>query len=191
MSDPAVIESCISGAALAPLTGEQRQKLAQLARRAFDRICRRSSADIGGSGRVCPRPSASIGGSDFDSWRHAQIRQCVERAGIRECRQEDYDVVKAHFLRLLGHAEMAERMQARADVEPRRQALGKLHRECREASDVIDRPLEYVAAISAARFKTRTIDDLSEKQLWSLVFDLRRNAQRRRNGGRTYPKRVA
>ena len=174
MSDPTIIESCITGAALAPLTGEQRQKLARLARSAYDRLRRRAPAS------AAPLP-------DFDTWRHAQVRLCVERGGVTECRQEDYDVVKAHFLRVLGQAEMAERMQARAECEPRRQALGKLHRECEAAADVIDRPLEYVASIAKSRFKTRILDDLSEKQLWSLVFDIRRNAQRRRNGGRVRP----
>lgn len=166
MSDPAVIDRCVSGAALAPLTGEQRQKLALLARRAYDR----QHPD------TVHRPPSTA----FDLWRHAQVMQAVERAGIRECRQEDYDVVQAHFLRLLGQRAMAERVQIRAEVEPRRQALTKLRMECAAAADVIDRPEEYVAAIANARFKTRILDDLGEKQVWSLVFDLRRNAQRRR-----------
>lgn len=168
MSDPTIIISCIEGAARAPLTSEQRQKLAILARHAFERAM---------EGHALPCPC-------FDVWRHEQIRLCTERAGIRECRQEDYDVVKAHFLRLIGQPAMAQRMQDRADVEPRRQALGKLRNECAAAADVIDHAEAYVAAIARARFKTRAIDDLNEKQIWGLVFDLRRNAQRRRAKGR-------
>ncbi|MFA6271419.1 MAG: hypothetical protein WC657_09535, partial [Candidatus Paceibacterota bacterium] len=94
--------------------------------------------------------------------------------------QEDFDQGKSHFLRLLGQTTMADRMQARAEMEPRRVAEWKLRHECEAAADVIDRPWEYAMSIARARYKVQSVDDLAAKQLWVLMFDLRRNAQRRR-----------
>jgi hypothetical protein len=60
-------------------------------------------------------------------------------------------------------------------------ALHKLHAELANASDVIKRPHDYVAKIAAARFKTSLIEtDLAANQIWNLVFDIRRAAQKRR-----------
>lgn len=172
MSNSAIIGRAIDGAALAPITPDQRRELAILARRAFEKCGRPDSAK--GS-------CADVPGNDaFGRWRHEQTMQAVERSGLTALRQEDYAQVKGHFLRLLGQVSMADRMQARADMEPRRVALAKLRHECDAASDVIDRGLEYAAAIARSRFKTAEIEDLSEKQIWMLVFDVRRNAQRRR-----------
>jgi len=163
------IDRCIDGAALAPLTAAQKRELVLLARRAFERLY--------DSGAISEA-------TEFDAWRHGQTLQCVERPGISACRQEDFAQVKSHFLRLLGQEGMSQRLQARADMEPRRVALWKLEQECAAARDVIDRPLEYVSSIARARYKAASMDDLGEKQIWVLMFDLRRNAQRRRAAGR-------
>ena len=149
---------CVEGAALAPLTNEQKRELVLLARSAW--------AFIG-------RPL------DFDTWRHQQVAQVCERHGLREARQEEYLLLRAHFLGMLGQQRMAQRDLVLAAVEPRRVALHKLEQEFAAVTDVIDRPQEYVEAIARARFKIG-LDDCGEKQLWVLLFDLRRNAQRRR-----------
>lgn len=164
MSEAGVIDRCIEGAALAPINSEQKRELVILARRAFDKL-------NGGS---------RCGASAFDTWRHQQATIAVERHGIRECRQEDFAQLKGHFLRILGQPAMADRMQTRAELEPRRVAAWKLRHECEAVADVISNAESYVASIARARFKVRSIDDLNEKQLWVLLFDLRRNAQRRR-----------
>jgi hypothetical protein len=169
MSDSAVIDRCIEGAALAPINSEQKRELAILARRAFERLY--------DSGAISET-------TDFDSWRHQQAIQAVERTGLRECRQEDFAQLKGHFLRLLGQPAMANRMQARAELEPRRVALWKLRHECEAVADVIGNAEAYVCGIARARFKVGTLAELGEKQLWILLFDLRRNAQRRRAKGR-------
>lgn len=166
MNTSTTIDRAIDGAALALLTSEQKRELVLLARRAFDRVK---------SGRL---GDASL--PDFDGWRHEQVLQAVERPGISACRQEDFAQVKGHFLRLLGQAGMADRMQARAEMEPRRVAIWKLEHECGAVSDVIARPMEYAMSIARARYKVQTLSDLSTKQIWVLLFDLRRNAQRRR-----------
>jgi hypothetical protein len=169
MSNPAIIDRCIDGAALAPLSREQKRDLAILARRAFNKLY-----DIGQIGAEM----------EFDAWRHQQVVQVCERTGLREARNEDYLTLQGHFLGLLGQTALAERRNTQAQMEPRRWALAKLRSECEAAADVIDRAWEYAASISRGRFKTANIDELGEKQLWMLVFDIRRNAQRRRAKGR-------
>jgi hypothetical protein len=70
-------------------------------------------------------------------------------------------------------------------------ALHKLHAELASAADVIKRPHDYVAAIAAARFKTSLIEtDLAANQIWNLVFDIRRAAQRRRSAQGARPQTI-
>jgi hypothetical protein len=165
MSNPAIIDRCVDGAALAPLSREQKRELAILARRAFNKLY--DSGTISES-------------TEFDAWRHQMTVQVCERDGLRQARNEDYLTLQGHFLGLLGQSAMAQRRNTQAQLEPRRWALAKLRTECEAAADVIDRAWEYASSISSGRFKTAQIDELGEKQIWMLVFDIRRNAQRRR-----------
>jgi hypothetical protein len=168
MPTTSVLDRCVDGAALAPLTSEQRRELALLARAAFRRLC-----EAGALGEA----------ADFDDWRREQTMMCCERPGLRQSRQEDYQLIRAHFLRLVGQDSMADRAVSRGVSEPRRVAEYKLDAECQAARDVIDAPRAYVESIARARYHGARIEELGEKQLWVLVFDLRRNAQRRRKRG--------
>jgi hypothetical protein len=172
MSNPAIIDRCVDGAALAPLSADQRKELALLARRAFERLY--------DSGTLSET-------TEFDSWRHHQVLMVCERNGLREARNEDFLTLQAHFLGMLGQTAMADRRRVAAQMEPRHWALAKLRHECEAASDVIDRAWDYVSSISRSRFKTAQIEELGEKQIWVLVFDLRRNAQHRRKKGMMAP----
>jgi hypothetical protein len=151
-------DACIEGAALAPLTAGQKRELLLLAL---------------GEWKRAGRPG------DFDAWRHQMVAQVTERHGLREMRQEEYLLVKAHLERLAGKTRMAERHLVRAAVEPRRVAMHKLEVEFAAVTDVIDRPREYVESIARSRYKV-SLADCGEKQIWVLLFDLRRNAHRRR-----------
>jgi hypothetical protein len=165
MSNPEIITRCVDGAALAPLSREQKKELVLLAQRAFQRLY-----DAG----------TLTESTEFDSWRHQQVLLVCERGGLREARNEDFLVIQAHFLAMLGQTAMADRRRVQADMEPRRCALAKLKQECEAASDVINRAWDYASSISRSRFKTTQIQELGEKQIWMLVFDIRRNAQHRR-----------
>ncbi|MFZ4394170.1 MAG: hypothetical protein ACOYOU_00930 [Kiritimatiellia bacterium] len=157
-------ENAVRGAAMAPLTTDQRKRLAILAHNTFNQLCRQ--------GRI---PD----GTDFDAWRHHQAMMAVERPGLTACRQEDFLPLQAHFLGLMGADKLADHARLRAATEPRRQALAVLWQECRKAEAVIERPRDYIARIARCRFKGVAIEDLAEKQIWGLVFDIRRNVQRR------------
>jgi hypothetical protein len=170
MSNPEIITRCIDGAALAPLSREQKKDLILLAQRAFERVSKNSAL---------PAPY-----STFDAWRHQQVMQVCERGGLREARNEDFLALQGHFLGLLGQPVLAERRRVASQLEPRRWALAKLHQECDAATDVIDRPWDYICSIARSRFKTPQIEELGEKQIWMLMFDVRRNAQRRRAKGK-------
>ena len=162
----------MAGAAMAPMSGEQKRDLVLLAKRAFEKSGASSQAS-----------------ESFEDWRHHQVKIATERNGLRECRNEDFLPLQAHFLRLIGQTAMADRRVLKYETEPRRWALHKLEAECGEAKDVIDRPMEYVLSICRARYKVQTLDDLDEKRIWVLMFDLRRNAQRRRAKGGTCPSK--
>lgn len=120
------VEGRQQGAALKPLSGLQIRELALLARRAY----------------ACAFPLPDL---DFDAWRRRQCLQAVERHGLTQCRNEDYLPLKAHFLRLAGDEQGAERATLRHATEPRRWAQHQLERACREAADVLPAALEYAA----------------------------------------------
>lgn len=161
------LDRAMDGAAMAPMTNEQKREIILLARRAYKRY---EAAQDSGQAVACP----------FEDWRRREQKIAVERDSLRASTNEDYRYLKAHFLRLCGCEVAATKLQETAAMEPRIWARKKLEKECEAAADVIDRPLEYVSAIARARFKVADLDALAEKQLWILVFDLRRNAQRRR-----------
>jgi hypothetical protein len=161
-------QRAIRGAALSPLTPEQRQDLARIARRLFDIQDKFAllAPDV----------------TDFDEWRHRLCRQVVERDGLRQCRQEDFLPLRAHLLRELGAHRAADREETRSLTDDRRRALAVFHRECKQATDVIENPEGYAASIARSKYKTTRIDaELSANQIWTLVFDIRRAAQHRRN----------
>jgi len=155
------------GAASTPLSNEQRQKLALLARRAFAHL-----DGIGMLGRD---------EQDFDTWRHRQCLQVAERDGLKLCRNEDFCHLKAHFLRLSGQVALADKVEFASASDDRRRALAVLTREIAAARDVIEDPRRYVETIAASKFKREDIErDLTSRQVWTLVFDIRRAAQKRR-----------
>jgi hypothetical protein len=165
------VQSAITGAALAPIGLEEKRELAILCRRAWEKLGR---PGLVAGGKV---------GQAFDAWRHQQAMQCVERDGLRQCRHEDFNFIKAHMLRILGASRQADQVDLRAANEPRRQALAKLKAECRDAV-AIAKPMDYVRAIARAKFKTTLIEsDLSANQIWQLVFSLRSAESRRRQPG--------
>jgi len=159
------LDRAIDGAALAPLDNEQKRSLILLARRAYRRYETATPEDERRS---------------FEDWRRREQKIAVERDSLRASTNEDFRYLKAHFLRLCGDAVAADRLATSARLEPRQWARKKLEKECAAAADVIARPVEYVSSIARARFKVPDLDALAEKQLWILVFDVRRNAQRRR-----------
>ena len=134
------------------LTSAQRQGLARLARRAWIMARERG-----------------VAGDDFDAWRHDQVNQVTGQPGLRALTQQHFRRVRGHFLHLLGHDDSALRDIVASETEGSRQTLFLLARECQRAG----LPLKYAAAISRNRFKTPNLDELSEQQLWMLIYTVR------------------
>jgi hypothetical protein len=173
------IKRARQGAANAALTVEQKRRLAIAARRAWM---------LHGDARLRAETEP------FDAWRHRHTLMCVERDGLCASTNEDYLPLMAHFsaqsanaLQRLGATGASARLASRADAmrqravtEPRSWAWARLERECREAQDVIAKPMAYLSSIANCKFRTGDLKGLTDKQLWCLIFDLRRNAAARR-----------
>lgn len=189
MKEHDAIDRATAGAASRPLSNEQRMRLAIAARRAFE--AQREA------GLVSAEETAA-------TWRRRHAMMAVERPGVRQCVNEDYLMLMAHYadmhalalkklcdfggaMRLAARSEglrrRADALRTEALTEQRTWAQARLEKEYAAASDVIERPAAYVSSIARARFKTATLADLSERQIWMLIFDLRRNAARRRKQG--------
>ena len=173
-------ERAIAGAAWAPLSDDQKRDICKLARRVWDRLGQPGFADQPAA--IPPETRLSVTEA-FTLWRQAQQSEAVGHAHLTACTQRQFPLIFAHLVRLGGAGGLADRWAARSLGDPVRQARHLLEREFVRARDVIDRPAEYVASIAKSRFKTTDLAVLSARQLWSLLFDLRRNAQRRRAKG--------
>jgi hypothetical protein len=136
------------------LTSAQRQSLARLARRAWDKHLAWQS------------------GAAFATWRHDQCIKAVGRR-ITEACQRDFLPLRAHFLDLIGLSGIALNVLLRSESEPHRIALYKLRREC--AARRVD--LSYAEAICRNQFKC-SLDEANAKQLWCLLFTVRNRKQK-------------
>lgn len=168
-------ERCATGSANTGLDKKQRQRLAVEAADAWV-ACGRPyyTAEIEGHREGMTRTEA------FDFWRHTVSREKIGRESFRAMTQHDYAPMMAEFSRLAGKLVQAEYWAGRAVTEPNRQALAVLRNEMKRATPVLGNPLGYVMVIAFSKYKASDLSDLSEKQLWTLVFDVRRAVQRKR-----------
>jgi hypothetical protein len=143
------------GAALAPLSSRQRQVLAGLAALAFAEL--------------------RLPKDEFDDWRHDQVRKAVGRAGLRECRNEDFLPLKAHFNELLGNMDAAFKAAFRHANEPRSWALFSLHKEATKAKDVLPGAMQYARGFLLNK-RGVSLEDADEKAIWHAVFTVRNKA---------------
>jgi hypothetical protein len=155
-----------AGAALAPLSGEQRQKLAGLAALAYD---------------IADSHVA------FDDWRHSEVRRVVHRAGLRDCLNMHYLPLFAHFHELLGNSGRATKALVKAETEPRTWALHALQKEAVKAKDVMPEAMKYARGFLRNK-RGVSLDEASDRDIWHAVFTVRRKAQALRKlkrGGET------
>jgi hypothetical protein len=151
----------------APLSHKQKRYLSQLSDRAFAR-----SADI----PVGPNHAdKNVSATDQRTlYRHTQVALACGKAGLRCCSQDDYKLVEAHFLALLGETVKAFNAGVRAATEPRRQAEAVLVRECER----FGLRLSYAAAICRSVFKC-SLEDASPNQLFKVMYTIRNRGHAR------------
>ena len=149
-----------------PLTKDQKQTLAMLARRAFDV----EGAKARGRGEQWNGDSAH-----FEEWRHEHVAKACGKVGLRCCTQLDYRAVRGHFNDLLGNTRAAFEDNYAAQTEPLRQAQAVLVRELKVAGLSIN----YAIAIAQRQYRC-TLDDLNRNQVWSLIYTIRNRAAAKR-----------
>jgi len=156
-------KKAIAGAAMAPLSNEQKKELVLLAKRAYE----------------FRRQSSEVRGQTLEEWRHTEQKLAVERGSLTVCTNEDFLFLKAHFLSLLGKKELASQVRVKAATEPHAWAMARFERECKAAADVLPQARDYAAGF-LRNARGVTLDQASEKQIWHAVFIIRRRASQLR-----------
>jgi hypothetical protein len=143
------------GAALAPLSPEQRQKLAAMARFAYEEV-----------------------GPDqtFDDWRHDQVRQEVGKGGLTECCNADYNPLKARFLAISGNVVGSMKATIKAETEPRQWAMSALRKACANVKDIMPEAMQYARGFVRNK-RGVALEDADDRTIWHAVFTVRRKAQ--------------
>lgn len=177
-----VIDRAIRGAAGAPLDNDQKATLCITARKAWDLL---GQPGYAGQPEDIPEPMRLTLAQAFELWRRHETGLACGHEHLTACQQRHYPELMRHFANLAGRTNQAAFWGRRGITDHRRRALAVLQREFNKVTDVIDRPADYVGKIAATRYDA-PLTDLSERQLWTLLFDLRRNAQRRRAKGQVH-----
>lgn len=133
----------------APLDRHQKGVICQVARLAFD------AQGLGES-------------AEFAVWRHEQTAQACGKESLRACTQDDFAAVLARFLDLAGESGAAFRWYLRGLNNPKRVARFKLDEALAERGLAAG----YAEAIARRQFKC-SVDDLTERQTWNLVYTVR------------------
>lgn len=151
------------GAALAPLSREQKTRLVLLMKTAWEKLSP---------------------GEDFETWR---VAECLGVCGRRlsTARNEDFLPIRAHFANLLGRSGQAFNDLMRSQDEPRTQAIHRLQVECGKAATVMPSAMNYVRGM--LKNKGTSLEDASPNQLWHAIFTLRRKVQLERKKHKAQP----
>ena len=173
-------QAAIQGAAAAPLSREQKRKICMLAERAWIaqgqplwepaqdpaiRLCRSSACEL---------------------WRREEQERLTGRKHLTSCGQADYELLVAHFAGLAGDRREAAAAEARIPGDDVRRAMAVLRRELAAARRQIAEPRRYAETIAQAKYKAK-LDGLTAKQLWTVVFDLRRAVSARKKKSAANP----
>lgn len=160
-------QAAINGAAAAALSRAQKRNICMMAERAW-------------LAQGCPfweprqDPAVRLARtSALELWRHLEQEHLTGRKHLTQCGQGDYELLLAHFARLAGDGRAAERAEARMSGDDKRRAMAVLRRELAAARRQIADPRRYVETIARSKYKAG-LDGLTPKQLWTVIFDLRR-----------------
>jgi len=155
---PAVNEPRVSvpgGTASKLLKNNQKAEIGILAKQAFQKAEKHGLND----------------GLKEADWRH---REAIKACGLRisEASQQHYDELVSHFSQLAGQPGRAFGAEMRKGTDSQRIALFKLREELAKQG-LTD---GYAASIAKHKFKVMSLERLTAKQVWVLVYDLRRIA---------------
>lgn len=174
--------AAIHGAACAGLSSAQKRKICMAAERAWRRAgCPFWNPDADPSWRL-PRTRA------LELWRHLEQESVTGRRHLTQCMQADYQLLLAHFSALAGDYREAAAAEARISGDDTRRAMAVLRRELDAARKQIANPTRYAEVIAAAKYKKK-LAELTPRQIWTLIFDMRRAvwARRKKEGQQKLP----
>jgi hypothetical protein len=117
---------------------------------------------------------------DYEGWRREETFKAVGLESLRACGQRHYAPLCAHFQRLKGNHQAADNWLVKAANNQAAMGRAKLRQTIAETRDTLGDSLAYCRRICRAKFKTTDLEALTDKQAWTLVFDLRRAAQKKR-----------
>ena len=158
------IDKAMRGSEQAPLTtGQRRLLMARLVVPAWKHM-----------------RAKGLAGDNLEDWRREEQFKACHKESLRAAVQADYPRLRAHFLRLLGRVEESRQWDRRAMGGNLDVARAKLRQALADAGPVLGDARAYAAAISRSKFKTLDMDSLTSRQVWVLVFDLRRACQKKR-----------
>jgi hypothetical protein len=167
------IEKATTGAALAPLSNEQKRNLVMLARKAY-----------------AVRATSLSPQQTFEQWRHQQQLLACERSSLTLATNEDYNYIRAHYLNLLGQKSAAANIRAKAACEPRTWALARFKKECEAARDVLPQAEQYAAGF-LRNARHVNLDTADANHIWHAIFIVRRRAAQLRRGNTHVAQRRA
>jgi hypothetical protein len=111
-------------------------------------------------------------GKAFDEWKRFQARQATGGLSISEACVRHYRLIQAHFLRLKGAVKAAQHAEQRAALGALEIARNALKRTLAETKQ----DWQAARTIAARFYKGAALKDLTAKQVWSICFTLRNNA---------------
>ncbi len=173
-------QAAIHGAAAATLSREQKRKICILAERAWN---------ANGCPMWEPRQDPAIRlcrTSALELWRHLEQERLTGRKHLTQCGQADYELLRAHFARLAGDVRETAAAEARISGDDVRRAMAVLRAEMAAARRQIAEPLRYAETIAKAKYKAG-LGGLTAKQLWTVIFDLRRAVAARKKKSAANP----
>ena len=169
-------ERAMEGGRGVRLSREQKAKVCQMAQRAWERLGRPMYADQGDT-PDCLRLSKSLA---LETWRQLEQERVTGKRSLREMGQGEFCLLMAHFAQIAEEYDAAEFWGERAESDGKRRAIFALRREIERADPALGHAQRYVGAIAEDKFGTTNLSQLGEKQVWTLVFDLRRAVARKR-----------
>ncbi len=179
---PAIQNRAAAGAAGAGLSKEQKAKVCRMAQEAWRRLGEPMFADQEADG--VPdflRMSRSLA---FETWRQLEQERVTGKQSLRAMGQGEFCLLMAHFAQIAEDFDAARYWGERAANDGKRRALWHLEKELERAAPALGHAQRYAAAVAEDKFGTSRLSELSEKQVWELVFTIRRAAARKRRGRR-------
>jgi hypothetical protein len=145
----------------ASLSNYQKRDIAIVAKRAYDAWEGREAFEAINSDQ--PRTKC------LEAWRHVEQGKAVGIQSLTEMTQHHFNRVLAHFQSLAGDTQAATRARVRDASNGARIARHKLDTELR----IRGLGADYAATICQSKYRC-TLAQASEKQLWSLYYDVRK-----------------